>query len=470
MLGAVQALALLIAAGLVLGGFPASLLFQSLAQPRPLSFVEIGGFFALGVGALMLARLAASILLRSGYGVLDRLRGGLWAPLLVGFLLRALSAWLISPEPSSDGATYLALAMRLADAQPYRTGALVAYWPPGLPLLLAPLLMLLGPGLLTLAVYGLLCFAAAAVGAWRLSARLGLADWSPAPVWLLALWPTHVLCTGLPEKELLVIALVPWALVFTLDAWEGPRRSIAAVAGVLVGALLLVQPSFLLLLPVALALALLLRKERLRVLTVSVLVVAGALAVVLPWTYRNYQVLGEPVLISTNGGGNFYRANNELATGAYVEHGAVQLDAMSELEANRMGKVLAFDWMRANPWDMVKLSLGKALLFSGDDSYGAYAALRRGMADLPASIYRAAKLLAAVPWLLLWAMIAAAAWQLGAAAESRLLVVMSPYYYLLGIHSIFESGGKYHLSALVPVLVLAVLLVKRATLCARRRS
>jgi len=453
----------LLTVGLVLGGFLASLRFQSLTPARPLSFGEIAGFVAVGVFSVLLLRFVGKGILGGACRVFARLPGGLWVPLLAGVMLRILSAWLIAPEPTSDGATYLGLAMRLAESQPYQTGSLFSYWPPGLPLLLAPLIAVLGPGLLALTVYGLLCFVAAAWGAWRLSARLGLAAWSAVPVWLLALWPTHVLCSGLPEKELLVIALLPWIPTLLLDAWVG-RRYGAALAGLLFGAMLLVQPSLQLLLPAGVVLALLLCQQRLRVLGLSLLVLVGMLVVVLPWTYRNYQLLGEPVFISTNGGSNFYRANNELATGAYVEHGKIQLHSLSELESNRVGKVLAFEWMREHPLDVLQLSLGKALLFSGDDSYGAYAALKRGRADVPVPIYRITKLVAALPWLLLWALIGAAALQRGVASAPLLLVPLLPYLYLLGIHSFFESGGKYHLSALVPVLVLAVLLVKRTAL------
>ena len=37
---------------------------------------------------------------------------------------------------------------------------------------------------------------------------------------------------------------------------------------------------------------------------------AACLAVITPWTMRNWAVLGQPVLISTNGGFNLYMGNN----------------------------------------------------------------------------------------------------------------------------------------------------------------
>jgi hypothetical protein len=40
--------------------------------------------------------------------------------------------------------------------------------------------------------------------------------------------------------------------------------------------------------------------------------------VILPWTYRNYKQLGEPVLISSNGGYNLFVGNSQFANGRYI--------------------------------------------------------------------------------------------------------------------------------------------------------
>ncbi|MEW6756041.1 MAG: hypothetical protein AB1505_34440, partial [Candidatus Latescibacterota bacterium] len=52
------------------------------------------------------------------------------------------------------------------------------------------------------------------------------------------------------------------------------------------------------------------------------LMLACVLLTVLPWTLRNWRVHGQPVLVSTNGGFNFWIGNNPLATGdAYAPDG-----------------------------------------------------------------------------------------------------------------------------------------------------
>ena len=49
------------------------------------------------------------------------------------------------------------------------------------------------------------------------------------------------------------------------------------------------------------------------------LLILSAAAVISPWTLRNYRVHGEWILISSNGGINFWIGNNEQATGEFIE-------------------------------------------------------------------------------------------------------------------------------------------------------
>lgn len=446
--------------------FAASLRFQSLQPARPLSWGELAGFLLLWLLlALALGRLAGRISDAWLGGLLDRLSTPLWVVLLAGLGLRMAVALALQPQPASDGASYLALAAQLAAGEPYATSGMRAYWPPGMALALAPLVHLLGPGLPALLGFGLLSYLIAACGTWQLARRLGLERWASVPVWLLCLWPSHVLCSGLPEKELLVIALLPWVLLLGHRALLDGGWWRALGAGLLLGAAVLIQPSMQLLPLLALPPALwLLRGRRLRTLALFALVIAGMLAAIAPWTLRNYQVLGQPVLISTNGGSNLYRANNDLATGAYTLRGSVDLDALDELAADREGKRLAFAWIAEHPQRFAQLGLTKLMLYAGDDSYGAYAALKRGIKDVPPRLYQAVKLLAALPWLLTWLLIAWAALRLAGQGRglpgAALLVALLPFTYLLGLHMVFESGGKYHLPALAPTLVALALLLK----------
>jgi len=462
-------LVLLMLGASVFAGFPASLLFQAAGQSRPLAWPEL---LLCAVAGLLAATLTgvclAPALAHRVTVVLRRLTApSLALALALGVALRLLLQVLIAPAPASDGAAYLELAQGLLARGEFGNDLVRAYWPPGMAFALAPLLGIAAPAV-ALGLYTLGCFVLTALGLYRLGRSLGLGVQAAWPVLLLALWPTHALLSGLPEKELLVIALLPWVIWAAREAAQPagaaarPRWALGMLAGVLLGAIVLIQPSFQLLPPFAAVLALLAGQTLRRVLPVLVMVVLGSAVVVAPWTLRNLAVLGEPVLVSTNGGGNLYRANNELATGGFVAVGRIDVEALPELEANREGKRLAVEWIRSHPLDFAQLTVGRVLLFPGDHSYGAYAAFRADPERVPRPLYLALKAGTAATWLVLWALLIGVAWRhwrLRTPLPPGTGWLLVPWVYLAGIHAFFESGSKYHLPTLALVLLLLVLLL-----------
>jgi Glycosyltransferase family 87 len=456
--------ALLLALGvLVFAGFPASMVFQAAGQSRPLAWRELFACAAAGVVTVGLARwLAPPLVLAATSGLRAAAPARLWPALAVGLTVRLLAMLVIAPAPASDGTAYLALAQGLLANGEYGNAQARAYWPPGLALALVPFLAV-APVPVALGAFALVCFAITGWGLYRLAQSLGLGAWARWPVWLLALWPSHVLMSGLPEKELLVIALLPWVLWAAREAVR--HRAWGLLSGAFLGLVVLVQPSFQLLPAFAAVLALLAGQPWRRVASMFCVVVLGAVVVIAPWTFRNLAVLGHPVMVSTNGGSNLYRANNQLATGGYVAVGRVDVEALPELQSDREGKRLAVQWVREHPMDFIRLSLGRVLLFPGDHSYGAYAAFRADPERIPRTLYLAIKAGTAASWLLLWALLVGVAWRqwrarqpLPAGAGWLLL----PWLYLSGIHAIFESGSKYHMPTLALMLLLVVLVLHPA--------
>ena len=452
----------LLLAALVFAGFPASVIFQAIGQARPLSATELMACALAGIVIVVLARflllpgLATSLAHR-----LARVRTpSVWVVIAAGLFVRVISWALIEPAASSDGAAYLKLANQLLAGQGYGGEQARAYWPPGLAFALVPLLAAFESST-ALLVFALVTYLIASWGMLRLGEQVRLEAWVVWPLAVLAVWPTHVLMSGLPEKELIVIALLPWILWAALKTTS--RLSYALLAGVLVGAVTLVQPSFQLLPFFAMVLAALYGAPLLRLLPALGLSLLGAAIVIAPWTYRNHVVLGQTVLVSTNGGSNLYRANNELATGGYVQVGKVDVEALPELESDRVGKELAVEWIRENPKEFLQLTAARVLLFPGDHSYGAFAAFRADPDRIPKWSYLGLKAGTAATWLLMWALVAGAAWRLWLHRQSvrpELLFVLVPWLYLSGIHAFFESGSKYHLPTLACMLVWMVAMLR----------
>lgn len=450
-----------------LGGFPVVVAFQASQFP------SAPGWSSMIIGALVAV---ASVALTARWSTLSNCVSGvsvavarkvnalpLVASLLVGLLLRGLLTLWLQPQPASDGATYLALARQLAETGQYGSSGALANWPPGLPLLLYPAALLGLPSTLISLALGVGSFAVTWAGLRALLDRLDCLPQAGLSLWLLALWPTYLLSSTLPEKELVVMALLPWMVerILVAGASAGIQAAKAVFqAGLIAGLSILVQPSLQLLPFVALAGCLLLCADRKRILSLAVLGLAGATLVVGGWSYRNLQVLHAPVLVSTNGGSVLYRANNDMATGAYIPQGSVDLSHMPELEQDAEYKRLAFAWIGEHPGRFTQLLAAKAMLFMGDDSYGPYAVFSRGKVEIDRWAYLGLKLFSTLCWLVLWTCIlfysasvkrVTEALERSGGVRAQALVWL-PVFYLFAIHSIFESGSKYHLPLLALVL------------------
>jgi putative flippase GtrA len=194
-------------------------------------------------------------------------------------------------------------------------------------------------------------------------------------------------------------------------------------------------------------------------------VIAGMLLVITPWSMRNSERLGATVPIATNGGDVLYRANNPLAVPGYLAAGPVDLMQYPEVERSRLGFRLALEWITAEPHRFLMLSGKRLLHFSGDDSGAAYDAFRRNKDHLQ-SRYVALKAVSNAGWLVLWLLmliaITSGSMQ-SAAAPGAWLLVLS-YLYVAATDSIAESGARHHVpfAGLLAVLAAAALCRPRA--------
>lgn len=399
------------------------------------------------------------------FAALSRVR--VWQAVALGLILRAGWIALFPVEAGSDGAVYLGLAERLAQDGAYEWAGTKAYWPAGYPLFLAPWVAIFDDSRTAYLVSNLVLFVVGAFGVAALARFLAGARAGNFAALLLAIWPNLVFLAGTPEKEVLVLALLPWATFWMLAALNCSGRGLSVFqAGLLLGACTLVQPS-LQFLPFVAAILLVGSARQTRIgFSQALLVVLGAALVVAPWTYRNYLVFDTPVLVATNGGSNLYRANNALATGGYTPRGEVDLSSLDELAQDKEGRRLAVQWIKANPGRFLELLFEKQIRFMGDDAVGAYSTFKVGGAELSAALYAALKALANAWWMSIWLLIGFAAWRSRGGAPSVSPLWLTPswiWLYLFAIHSVFESAGKYHVPVLWVLCVVAgVLMAGRA--------
>jgi 4-amino-4-deoxy-L-arabinose transferase-like glycosyltransferase len=243
--------------------------------------------------------------------------------------LRDLGQGPVGPS-SADDVQFNTLALHVAAGQGYTdaAGRATSFRAPGWPLFLAGLYSLAGPQPWVVYLANCVLGALSCLLAYLLARDLlggGATAEGPARAAgvLTALYVPHIWFATVFVSENLYVpcqALVVWLVVrlCRLEASAVLRTAakrktfaLACVAGLLLGWAVLTRPFALLLVPLLGAVLLYAgwRAGRLRPLAALVLP-SAALAVMLPWTLRNYRVHGRAVLVATNGGSTFYGGNN----------------------------------------------------------------------------------------------------------------------------------------------------------------
>jgi 4-amino-4-deoxy-L-arabinose transferase-like glycosyltransferase len=225
-------------------------------------------------------------------------------------------AWIVTlPETLvwADEHEFVSVARHLASGDGYVSGSYRAN--PVLPGYLAVVFRLFGEHYLVArlgqAFMGALtCVLVAATATRLLDARVGLVSGL-----LMAVYLPHVYLSGVFYVECiftLLVALTLWCAVHVLD--DTPRRPWLLATGASFALASLARPIFLAYLPALVAaLVWAMRAPLVRRLASAGLMVGSIGLMILPWTLRNYYVLGTPVVVSTGFGTKLWQGNNEGA-------------------------------------------------------------------------------------------------------------------------------------------------------------
>jgi 4-amino-4-deoxy-L-arabinose transferase-like glycosyltransferase len=391
----------------------------------------------------------------------------LLAILAAGLALRFLWVALVPPVQISDFQDYLESARKLISEGVYastiRGHVVHAFRPPGYPFALAGGLLMLGDHAWSPALLNGLLYIATSLMAYHsallLTGSRSIGLWSAA---LLALWPSYIGFTGLAASEPLSTAMfmaVFWLFAIADRKIGTPAAWLSAAgAGLITGFGALVKPQMQML-PFLMFLYFLSATRQKLPKALNVVLAAAFMALALaPWAVRNYHQFGKVLIISSNGGDVFYRANNPLATGSYTERGERNLDPYlgDELEWSAMGYKWGKEWIRDNPAAFVKLGVIKVARFIGDDVSGAAWTLYRGH-GLTGSGYALARIVSNAWWVLIWILslsgILKARRAIAGSELFGLMIWMSLFFVVA--HSVFESQSRYHMPMLGLLAILA---------------
>lgn len=407
------------------------------------------------------AGLAFVLVALGGYTARARIEGWAstrmeaWAPgrrwfagwWVAGLLLRLGWAALLRVQPGGDGLTYWQEATILTTQHRYDG----VFFPPGLPLFEAPLLMLFGVHTWVATLYTLITFSLIFYLVRQLGTRIGHRRVAGLACALVAIWPNNIACAGTNDKEELLAVLITGAFLLFLRSREAhgwSRVALLFVAGLLTGGATLAQPAFLMFPAVIFGNEVFWSPRTagglVRGLDRSLVFALGLLLAVAPWTYRNYRVYHRMVLVTVNGGSVFFRANNPKANAQYVPEPPKELRKdpfTASEEGYREGK----RWIRENPAAFAMLAIRKQVVFLGDDTTGIYESLKRDRQP-SAILYAGLKMLANLFWVAIFGFVFVASSWMFRTGRWRIWygICVLPLMYQWFIDSIFEAGSHHH--------------------------
>jgi 4-amino-4-deoxy-L-arabinose transferase-like glycosyltransferase len=224
-----------------------------------------------------------------------------------GLAVRAFVLARLSGTPlASDALSYHTMALQLERGESFPP-----YWPPGLPLYLAPVYRLLGATELAGRASMLLFFLLFAAGIYLLVKKFSSIRSANVAVLVFSLYPTYVHHSVETLTQLPIAAYLVWAAYVTVSLSEGRHRPgraavLGAVLGVILGLLILTRASCAVL-AVAVPLYVLARTRAVRSAVVPVVVAA---AIVFTWVAKVHDMTGRWVFVNEANSMNLFFGNN----------------------------------------------------------------------------------------------------------------------------------------------------------------
>lgn len=282
--------------------------------------------------------------------------------LFVVYMLPRIAVIFLDPQPFSDAAWYFNRGIALASGHGYSEGGvLTAYWPPGWPWVMSLLFRFFGPSLLAVQIFNLLCSLASGWLTLDLGRRLFNSETAGrAGLLLLAVYFNSIAYVPLVWTEVFYTMLLLagcWLLVVRTSSLS------LCLSGLVFGMATLVKTQSLIVVPFIFGIDLLRGQGTFKrfsaLLGKCAAVIAFAFLLILPWSYRNYRIFGEWVLVSTNGGLTLLTGNNPSARGDFTENDSLVVSiprtVATQLDVDKEAKRRALEWIKNNPVLFVRL-------------------------------------------------------------------------------------------------------------------
>lgn len=397
-------------------------------------------------------------------------------------LLRIPLILFIEVIPYSDAGWYFARAIGLAAGEGYSEGGNpTAYWPVGYPGMLATVFTLFGDRVFVGQLANLVFSCGVFVGLYHLTKNISQDETlARLTIFGFTIYPNQIAYTNLLLTEIFYTCMLIWAFVFVTG-----RNSVLRwlIGGLLFGLCTLTKtqtvlfPAFLFILIFVihtiqgrcLDCYLIFRN----ILIKSFLVYFAMILVVLPWTWRNYQVFDGFVFVSTNAGRILIESNHPNATGDWPPNDSPLQTQITipweervarQVEYDKMAKRIVLDWIKANPGMFLGLAPRKIFSLWGPDGEGEWG-YQAGYANYEnyKSVFRAVRYINQAYYFFIIGLSLIAlvsAFYRKEMFELAYRLLAWPVYVTI-IAIVFHGEPRYHFSAMPFILILAAMSIKQ---------
>ena len=378
--------------------------------------------------------------------------------LLLALVLRSLWGIAVPVIPLADSYAYDVFAQNLVNCQNYgwTCHEPSAYWPVGTSFIYSLFYHVFGHSYWPIVIFHIL------VALITIGLTIGLAEgWFGRQVAALAgifmaIWPSQVQMTTILASEPIFNALVMAVLVIWLNNhWNLWARS--AIGGMLLAAACYLRPTALLI-PILLLFSRYVSTQQIKRSLISTGIMLTLMGLLIaPWSLRNYQAFGKFVLISTNGGANFWMGNNPESTGAAMLLPS-DTNEMNEAERDHYLNEKAKAYIKEKPMLFIKKFFKRIFDTHSRESISVVWNEDGLISRYGKSILMPLKLLNLMYWLFMLALgllgVCVLITQSGFLSTIAHPSVLLWFYYVI-VHAVTVSQDRYHFPSIPMIAILA---------------
>lgn len=289
---------------------------------------------------------------------------------IFAFVIRVIWAIAVPVIPLSDSNAYDVFAQNiwLHGTYGWTPDSPSSYWPVGTSAIYAILYSIFGHNYLAIVVFNIACSVGIIYFSFRLCCNIFQSDLiATIAASLLAIWPSLIFFTTILASELPYMLFSFAAIHFFLF-----RRELILycfVSAVFFAMSYYVRP----LASVTIAICILcfyLDTNDLRsTITRSFLCILTVIILVAPWSYRNFQLYGHVVTMSTNGGVTLWMGNTIGSDGGYMEL-PKYVEGLDEYSRNQVLKNKAIQYIKEEPTAFIFRTVKKFFKFHLKETIG----------------------------------------------------------------------------------------------------